>query len=547
MKSIIHALNTFLIENMGISSEIIDQIVYDYNVDPKRKSFGDLSSNAPLILSRFKKQSPMKLADEIAKNFTHPLCISCSAVAPGFLNIVIDESLYLSFLREVIDSEKSLLTGKTENSLNYNVEFVSANPTGPLHIGHGRGGVIGDVLVRVLRARGHQATAEFYINDAGSQIEKLGSSLYIRCQQLCGQAVDLPEGSYHGEYLLKMARELIDREGCEVLEKSILYFSDHAREILLKKIHDTLAAYAISFDVWFSEKKLHEMHAIEKAVDKAKKNGFIYEQDGALWLASTRSGDDKDRVIRKANGEWTYVASDIAYLENKNERHFDKYIMILGQDHHSYVIRLKAVLQALGQNPDKLDVILYQLVTLKEGEEVVRLSKRAGKIISLEDIIAEVGSDVARFFYLHRKADAHLDFDLSLALQSTENNPVYYIQYAYVRLASILKKAELGNLDTMPHGEKSNYHYNDLERMLLRKIMSLNHLCETIERTYQTHLLAYYVHDVASLFHTLYGKNKFIDQENKDATYMRILLAKATKRTLEVCCDMLGINRPEKM
>ncbi len=356
----------------------------------------------------------------------------------------------------------------------------------------------------------------------------------------------LPEDGYHGEYLVELARHCIEEYGSQVLEKSDLFFATYAKDHLLQKIKETLAAYGINFDVWFSEKTLRESSAITEALEKLTKNGFIYEKEDALWFKSTAFGDDKDRVVKRANGEFTYVAPDIAYLENKLHRGADHLIMILGQDHHSYVVRLKAVMEALGQDPQKLDVILYQLVTLKESGEQVRMSKRAGRIVSLEDVIETVGRDVARFFYLNRKADAHLEFDIDLALKHTEENPVYYIQYAYVRTGSILAKAQEHTALSNISGVDSQ-NLGTPEALLLKKIIYLKTLLQSITKNYQTHLLTYYVLELAQAFHHYYAHNRVIDPHQNEQSRSRLLLVLLTRQTIKLCLRLLGISAPDSM
>ncbi len=402
------------------------------------------------------------------------------------------------------------------------------------------------MLGNVLKFLGHKVTKEFYINDAGAQIKKLGMSLKIRCQQLLGQDVALPEEAYHGEYLIDVAKECIKTHGQSVLDKPDDFFAGYAKEILLKEIQQTLKNYGIQFDVWFSEKTLHDSGAITEELKKLAASNNTYEKDGAVWFKSTDYGDDKDRVLRKSDGELTYVAADIAYLDNKVQRGFDHLIMVLGQDHHSYVSRLKGILQAMGRNPDMLDVILYQLVSIKESGVAVRMSKRTGKFVTLNDIIEAVGTDVARFFYLNRKADAHLEFDVELALKKTDENPVYYIQYAYVRTCSILEKAkETPELSDLTEDDLQGI--TETDAALIKKIISLKELLNGIGKNYQTHLLTYYLLELAHTFHRYYNDNRVIEPANPAQSKARLLLIKQLKDTFGLSLDLLGISKPEKM
>lgn len=542
-----HEFLSYLGNTFPSSKEQIEQIQFLINSDEQKRSFGDISSNAALIVAKIEKKNPRAIADQINSEFKHSYVERIEIAGPGFINLFLNAQTITSLAQNLFSQERDFF--KNDSSVlsqTINLEFVSANPTGPLHLGHGRGGIIGDVLGNILNFIGHKTNKEFYINDAGAQIQKLGASFKARCLQALGLPAELPEDGYQGLYLQDLAQQCIAEHPNELLDKSDEFFAYYAKNHLLKKIQETLKEYGISFDVWFSEKTLHTHGAIGHALKILNDHGYIFEKDNALWFASTHFGDDKDRVVRKESGEYTYIAPDIAYIQNKLERGFKKLIYVLGQDHHSYVKRLKGVMQALGHNPDDLDVILYQLVTLKESGELVRMSKRAGKIITLEDIIQTVGKDVARFFYLNRKADAHLDFDIDLALKKTEENPVYYIQYAYVRTNSILHKAfqesAFKNIT-----EADLHDLNDDERLLIKKIISLKELLQSISNNYQTHLLTYYVLELANAFHHYYAGNRVIEMNNIAQSRSRLAIIMILKNTFELCLELLGISAPEKM
>jgi arginyl-tRNA synthetase len=547
IQEIQHSFINYLKSTYTLTSELEQKIEITLNTDSQKQAFGDLSSNAALIIAKNIQQEPRALAQALATGFTHEFIERLEVAGPGFINFFLTQQAFEHLARQLIQNNEQFFKAPAHAPVyNYNIEFVSANPTGPLHIGHGRGGIIGDVLARILKFLGQIVTTEFYINDAGSQIQKLGISFKLRCQQLVGHAVELPEDAYHGEYLIELARECLAQHGHEVLDRPNNFFSQYAYNKLLSHIQQTLKNYTIDFDVWFSEKKLHESNAIEHALELLRQNGYSYTQDNALWFASTAFGDDKDRVLRKSSGELTYVAADIAYLENKFDRGYNKLIMVLGQDHHSYVIRLHAALQALGKNKNQLDIILYQLVTVKESGVLVRMSKRAGRVVTLQDVIDTVGTDVARFFYLRKKADAHLDFDIDLALKKTEENPVYYIQYAYVRTGSILEKATqepaLQNI-TAQDCKYITIH----ERLLLKKIAALQQLILSISVNYQVHLLTYYVLELTQLFHSYYASTKVIDLTQINTSRGRLSSIVMLRRTLKLCFDLLGISSPERM
>ncbi|HEV2600998.1 MAG TPA: arginine--tRNA ligase [Candidatus Babeliales bacterium] len=535
---------TFKIDNPELSqcAELV------LNVDENKQQFGDLNANAAMILAKALKQNPRAIAEQIATNFTHPGIARIEIAGPGFLNFFFTEKTWHTLAQNLYNSKEEFFTLDSGiPRYRYNVEFVSANPTGPLHLGHGRGGIIGDVLANILNFIGHSATREFYINDAGTQIDKLGRSFKIRCQQELGASVELPEDGYHGTYLVDLAKECIAQHGSSVTDKPETFFQEYAQQKLLAHIKQTLAQYGIQFDVWFSEKTLHTDGSITSVINLLQEHGYLFEHEGALWFRSTTFGDDKDRVMRKASGELTYVAADTAYLKNKVDRGFDHLIMVLGQDHHSYVVRLQGLLLALHLHTKaKLDVILYQLVSLKEGDQQLRMSKRAGRIISLADVIETVGVDIARFFYLHRKADAHLEFDIELALKKTDENPVYYAQYAYVRIKSILEKSsqDAAFANISPADAE---HIGTEEQLLLKKIISLKKTLESISHNHQTHVLTYYVLELAQAFHSYYGKHRVINVERVEQSRGRLVVMQLLKNNFDLALTLLGISLPETM
>lgn len=541
-----NAFYTFLARTYPEFNEHKNGIVLTLQTDPKKVDFGDLSSNAPLLLARPLRKNPAEIAKTICSTFTHPSLEKIEPAGPGFLNMWLSEQAFQTITRTLFAQKQSFFKPTHLKPRSYCIEFVSANPTGPLHLGHGRGGILGDVLSNVLRFVGHQVTKEYYINDAGNQIQKLGNSLFIRCQQEAGIPATMPEDGYHGEYLIEMAKECIAQFSSQVITQPLSFFAEYAQTRLLKMIEKTLQDYGITFDVWFSERTLHDTQAVKEAVDNLLKVGAAYTKDGAIWFKATDFGDDKDRVLKRAEGDYTYIGADAAYLINKLERGFDTLIMTLGQDHHSYVIRLKSILKALGKNPDQLNIILYQLVTLKEDGAQVRMSKRAGTMITLQDVIDTVGTDVARFFYLHRKPEAHLEFDIGLALKKTEENPLFYIQYAYVRTRSILRKAaeHLGAyvlIDTDISTLDSD------SRLLLKKVCSLKSILESITHNYHTHLLAYYAYELAQEVHRFYTNHRIILPDDKALMRHRLILISIASEALRLCLQLLGVSAPEHM
>lgn len=538
--------SSFLCAQFSLAPEDIPSVFFTLNTDEKKQQFGDINSNIALMLTKKLQQDPRNIAQTITENFSHNNVEKIEIAGPGFINFFLTNACWQNIAQIMQMQKHAFFAPQIQNKPVVSLEFVSANPTGPLHFGHGRGGIIGDVLARILRFLHYSVTTEFYINDAGKQIQKLGTSFMTRCAQQLGKNIPLPEDGYHGQYLVQLADECIEKHGKQILEKDDTFFQEYAQRHLLSNIKRTLESYNISFDVWFSEKSLHSSGKIDQVIAILQKHNFVYEQDDALWFKATEFGDDKDRVVKKANGKLTYVAADIAYLQDKVDRGFTQLVMVLGHDHHGYTKRLQAALQALNlAQKAKLNVLLYQLVSIKEDGKQLRLSKRAGRIISLQDIISTVGVDVARFFYLHRKADAQLEFDLNLALQKTDENPVYYVQYAYVRTKSILAKAQ--EQEALKNTTLTVDEIDKEEHILLKKIISLQSILANIAQTHQTHILTYYAIELATTFHKYYNKSRVIDPENVKKSASRLLMVQLLKDTFELLFNLLGISAPQKM
>ena len=522
-----------------------DRCSFELITSEEKKAFGDITSNAAMVIAKELRQNPRALAENLIKKFSHPLVARVELAGPGFLNFFLQPEAFTLLFSQLHKQKDTFFKLAPESKkLKINIEFVSANPTGPLHFGHGRNGIIGDVLGNVLKFLGHNVTKEFYINDAGEQIRKLGMSFKIRLQQALGIEIELPEDAYHGIYLQDLAQKFLQEFGNEGAQKPDSFFEEYAKNHLLNALKTTLENYGIFFDIWFSEKQLHDSGQIQNALDALKANGFLFEQEGAWWFKSTAFGDDKDRVMIKTDGSLTYVSADAGYVENKFSRGFDKLIMVLGHDHHSFVQRLHGIMQALGYNPADLEVILYQLVRVVKDGALAKMSKRAGNIVSLEDIIETVGKDVARFFYLNRKADAELEFDVDLALQKSNENPVYYIQYAYVRTHSIIRKAK-DEYNFVPAASKENF--SEDEQLIVKKIAELKHLLCHISKTHQTHLIAYYTYEIANLFHKYYNSTKVIQENDKQTSQERLAFIQLIQEILGLCSNLMGISCPEKM
>ncbi len=513
-------------------------------LDPNSQHSGDLTTNAAMTLARALKKSPRAIAEQIVTALTHAHIESASIAGPGFINITLTQKTWNTILQAITNDPAYYFKNEVHQSpQSYLIEYVSANPTGPLHLGHGRNAIIGNVLTRALSFAGHTVTSEFYINDAGVQMQKLGASLKARCQELTGTPTEIPEEGYHGHYLIEIAQELLAEHDNTMPNKELAFFTRYAQEKLITQQKNELAAYGVTFDSWFSELTLHNDGSITKALAELERRGFLYQKDNALWFKSTEFGDDKDRVIRKQDGSLTYIAPDIAYHVNKFARGATTLIDIVGQDHHGYVLRLKGTLAALGYDAKNLEVILYQLVSLKQGDTPLKMSKRSGNFIGLQEVIDTVGVDAARFFFLHKKADSHLELDIDVALKQTQENPVFYLQYAYVRTLSIANKA--AELDIIASSDDVTFTPEEI--ILLKKMIGLTTALNAVTKQYATHVLAQYALELAGVFHTFYTNNKVVDLNQPETSARRLGLVHALNKTLGLTLDLLGLNRRESM
>ena len=474
---------------------------------------------------------------------------SIVAAPPGFINF----KLKNNWLTNQIDS--ILLAGDTYGNIDLGqgsrvqIEFVSVNPTGPLHVGHGRGAILGSTLANMLAAAGYNVEKEYYINDAGSQIDAFYHSLYARYQQCLGTDAEMPSDGYLGSYMVDLAKEVIAEEGDRFLAlpepEAVSLLGQLGLDKVIKQVRADLELLGVSFDVWFSEQSLYEKGQYQTAMSLLRQGGYIAEKEDAIWFVSTALGEDKDNVVVRGDGSPTYFATDIAYHYNKFlERKFDRVINIWGADHQGHVSRMKAVVGALGISPERLQVIISQMVTLRRGGEIVRISKRSGDIITLREVAEEVGSDACRFFFLSRSADSQMDFDLELAKKESPDNPVYYVQYAHARIASILRLAQQREID-YSDGDVSLIT-TEPELTLIRKLLLLPELVETVARTLEPHHLTYYAQDLATVFHSFYKQCRVISR-NEALTKARLKLVEAAKIVLAQTLHLMGMTAPEKM
>jgi arginyl-tRNA synthetase len=524
---------------------------------PSENIHGEFTCNIAMQLSRILKKNPVEIADAIVKSIetslkSHPLGSKIKKVEvkkPGFINFYFSNEAFYDILYRVFEEGPRFGFsdfGKAKKTL---VEFVSANPTGPLTVAHGRQAAVGDSLVNILNAAGYKASREYYINDEGNQINILGRSIKARSQEILGETITFPEDGYQGEYIRDMARTFLDQQKIKTSDElKKLDDGDFRRfgvEYLMAMIRQDLADFGVSFDIWTSQAKVATNDQIEKVLGSLKDKGFIYENEGAKWFKSTDFGDDKDRVVQKSDGAYTYLTPDIVYHKNKFERGFDWIIDFLGPDHHGYIPRIKAAAGALGRNPSDIHVEIIQLATIYRDGKPVSMSTRRGEFITLREVIDEVGKDAGRFFFLMRQTSAHLDFDLELAKKAAPENPVYYIQYAHARINSIIRKAkEEAELKPQHAGLKLLGEAEEIE--LIRKLSHLSDTLVVCSKQTDPFSLVRYLQELAAAFHKFYDRHRVID-ENKALSAERLALIDATRIVIANGLKLLGINAPEKM
>jgi arginyl-tRNA synthetase len=521
---------------------------------PKQREFGDLATNVAMLWAQRAKKPPRVIAEMILKNIEDPhgLLARKEIAGPGFLNFTFSSQFYYQRLREFAEEkEGNLDIGRGRK---VQVEFASVNPTGPLHVGHGRVAVIGDVLARLHEAVGFDVEREYYVNDAGKQMENLGRSLYARYQELLGMPYEFPVDGYPGDYVKELAEAVNGENGSKFAavsqDAAIEFFTRYGGDALLQTIKNQLEEFGIHFDSFFSEKALRERNEVVETIELLRSRGLIYAQDGAEWFRSTEFGDDKDRTVIKSDGELTYFASDIAYHRNKFERKFNKLINVWGADHHGYVPRLKAAIQGLGYDPSILQVVLVQMVQLTRGGEPVRMGKRTGEFVSLEEVLQEVGRDAARFFFLMRKSDSHLDFDLELAKRQSSDNPVFYVQYAHARVCSIFEQARktgilAGMVRSDPPVTLELLKLGE-ELELIRQMVQFNDVLEDSVRELEPHRMVFYLLELAGEFHRYYNRFRVIS-DDLGLSHARLLLVQNVQKAIRRGLEILGVEAPMKM
>ena len=550
------------------------EAIADFNIEvPADTANGDYSSNVAMVSTRVFKMPPRKIGEIIAANMLleGTYFKKCEVAGPGFLNFFLDNSFYAAVLKDVMESGENYGRSDYGKGKKVNVEFVSANPTGPMHMGNARGGALGDCLAAIMDRAGFDVTREFYINDAGNQIEKFGMSLDVRYRQIClgDDAAELPEDSYHGEDIIERAREFYNIHGDSYIEKSEAERKNALVEYALPKnidnMKETLEKYRIVYDKWFRESTVHEDGELQETIEIMKKNGLTYEQDGALWYKNKEVQTEKfrsqgmtdeeieklelkDDVLIRANGNPTYFAADIAYHRNKLKvRGFDQAIDIWGADHHGHVARMKAALDSIGEDGNKLHVILMQLVRLTKGGEVVRMSKRTGKAVSLVDLLEEIPVDASRFLFNMREAGSQMEFDLDLAVEQSSKNPVYYCQYAHARICSILKKLKADGIEIRDcSSEELELLVDESEKDIVRHLAALTGEIITAVKNYDPAKITRYVVELATLFHKFYNSCRVVC-DDKSLMQARVYLCICVRDTIKNILNMLKIEAPESM
>jgi arginyl-tRNA synthetase len=546
-KAIYQAANRAIADGVFASHEL-PQIILEV---PPKKEFGDFATNFSMQAARAAKTNPRVIAEAIVARMQETWLDKAVIAGPGFINFYLKSDWLYAMLRDILSQGENYGNSQSGGNQRVQLEYVSANPTGPLHVGHGRGAAVGSALVNLLRAAGYDVASEYYINDAGNQIDNLAASVHARYLELLGQEVEFPADGYHGQDIIETAQRIVDKVGDSYLAKPVQERLAIVKEIALKEklaaLQADLAAFNVQFDLWFSECTLHQSGQVEQTCQVLKDNGSIYEQDGALWLKSTSYGDDKDRVVIRDNGIPTYLAADIAYHRNKLERGFEQLINIWGADHHGYICRVKAAIGSLGFSPDQLEVLIVQMVSLYRSGQLVKMSKRTGQSVTLSELIEEVGTDAARFFFIMRSLDSQLDFDLDLAKSKSNENPVYYIQYAYARIASIFRQAaEDGiTLEEIDY-TKLGLLTSEWEVDLIKKLGEYQEEVADAAKERAPHRIARYVHDLSGQFHTFYNQCR-IKGVDRDLQLARMGLALAVQTTIRHALGILGISAPEKM
>lgn len=519
---------------------------------PKEKQHGDFATNIAMQLARIAKKAPREIAEGIVEHLDvgQAKVKKIEIAGPGFINFFMESDFLGELIPLIIAADDDYGKSVNENPEKIQVEFVSVNPTGEPHLGHARGAAYGDALCNVLTAAGNDVEREYYINDAGNQIDNLALSIEARYLEELGETAEIPEGGYFGADIVNIAKELVAKYGDKWLQVDsdvrVEDFKEFGLKNLLGNIEKVLVDLRVEFDHWFSERTLYQGDQIKDALDVLRAGGYVFEADGATWFRSTDFGDDKDRVLVKQDGSYTYLTPDIAYHKNKLDRGFDKLINVWGADHHGYVPRMQAAIAALGYPEDKLTVKIIQMVSLLEKGEQLKMSKRSGNAVSLAELMEEVGVDAVRYYFVMRSIDSQLDFDVELARSESNDNPVFYVQYAYARVCTMLDQAEKQGLITDTEADHTLL-VAEKEVALLTKLGDFPKVINDAAKNYAPHQVTQYVYDLATLLHSFYNAEKVLNADNPELTLARISLMKAVRITIKNGLQIIGVNAPEKM
>ncbi len=519
---------------------------------PRQESMGDLATTVAMSLTKSLNKPPRKIAEDIVNAIENKAFFEKIEIAgPGFVNFTFSKEYLHSGLKDLLKLQGDFLRCNIGQGKRIQIEFVSANPTGPLHLGHGKGAATGAALSNLLHAAGYEVVREYYINDAGKQVKLLGLSVFARYQQLHDVEYPFPEDGYKGAYIEDIAREIMKEKRKKYIQAGFEdvsdFFIDYSYEKILSGIKDDLKAFGVDFDIWQSERELFDSGKVENAINDLRGKGHIYEKDGAVWFMATAFGDEKDRVIIKQDGEYTYFTSDIAYHKKKIDQEYDEIIDIWGADHHGYIPRVQAVIEALGYPKEKLKVILVQMVNLLRGGKPVQMSKRAGEFITLKDVIDEVGADTTKFIFLTRRPDSHLDFDLEVAKTQSSENPVFYVQYANARINSIFKHAREKGIDTGMFSDADLSLLSAPEELrVVKKLLLYPMIFEGAAKAHEPHRITFYLQELSGMFHPYYNKCRIV-VEDDSLTGARLALCEAVRIVLKEGLQVLGISAPDKM
>lgn len=526
----------------------------EVNVEtPKAESHGDFSTNFAMVTASLQKMAPRKVAQTVVDQLddSRRLLERVEIAGPGFINFYVTPAAWHPVLLEIQEADRGYGAADLGRGERVQVEFVSSNPTGPLHVGHGRGAAVGDSVANILAFCGYDVQREYYINDSGRQIQTLGRSVFLRYRELCGKEAPFPEDCYQGDYIREIAARIKDQQGDGLLhreeDEAVMYCARTAAGDIMKGIREDLALFGVSFDKWFSEQSLYDAGEVDRILAESRERGIMYEKDGASWFKTSDLGDEKDRVVVRQNGQTTYFASDIAYHEDKYRRGFQRVIDVWGADHHGYIPRMQAAIEACGHKRNQFQVILVQLVNLLRGGQPVAMSTRAGEFVTLRDVIDEVGKDAARFIFLTRHYESPLDFDLEVAKQQTNENPVFYVQYVHARISSIIRKAAENGIDDVQWDETAIARLLEFEEIQL--IKTLAQYPETVAASaekLEPHRITFFLMNLAAAFHAYYTRHRVLS-EDPVLSHGRLVLVESIRKVIRNGLTLLGVEAPDKM